>query len=107
MHYELAAKLRNALQQACPVDSGQLKLHIQPVQGNGLCWVITIGQSSGEINGTPSNVYAAITNNARTLKFKNRSYPNPNYHWANRAIERWARENSIQIAMQSEDDMDE
>lgn len=107
MDLTLAMRLRNALQEACPVDTGQLRLHIQPAQGSESCWVITIGQANGEINGTPSNVYASITNNARTIKMKNRSYNNPNYHWVNKAIEKWARENSVQIAMGSEDDEDE
>ena len=104
MTYELAMKLRNALQEACPVDTGQLRLSIQPVQGNELRWVIVIGNDDGSINGTPSNRYAAFTNFARSLK-NGRS--NPNYHWANNAIKKWARENGIQIALDAGDDEDE
>ena len=107
MTYELAMKLRNALQEACPVDTGQLKLSIQPAQGTSLKWVIIIGTDDGSINGTPSNQYAAITNNARFLKFKNRSVPNPNYHWANEAVKKWARENGIQISLDAGDEEDE
>lgn len=104
MTYELAMRLRNALQEACPVASGQLQLSIQPVQGNELKWVIVIGNDDGSINGTPSNQYAAFTNNALNLKNGRR---NPNYHWANNAIIKWAHENAMTIAFENGDEEDE
>lgn len=104
MDYQLAMRLRNALQEACPVDTGQLQLSIQPVQGNQLRWVIVIGNDDGSMNGTPSNQYAAFTNNAVTLKKGKR---NPNYHWANDAIKDWARDNGMTIAFEIGDEEDE
>lgn len=100
MTYELAMRLRNLLQLFCPVDTGQLRLSIQPATESCGEWVIIIGTDDGSINGTPSNQYAAFTNNAKTINFKGRSYPNPNYHWANRVIEFWARENGFQILLE-------
>ena len=105
MTYELAMRLRNALHEACPVDSGQLQLSIQPApSGNSLRYVIVIGNDDGEMNGTPSNQYAAFTNNALTLKCGKR---NPNYHWANDAIKDWARDNGMTIAFEIGDEEDE
>jgi hypothetical protein len=104
MTYELMQKLRQELVMACPVDTGQLKLSITPAQRRGeTVWVIVIGNENGNMNGTPSNQYAAFTNNAPKLKNGAR---NPNYHWANRACEKWAKINAVNIAFQ-EVDVDE
>lgn len=108
MEYELALKLRNALHLACPVDTSQLQKSIQPAPvGTNQEWVIIIGNRNGEMNGTPSDVYAAFTNNATHIRFKGKAYRNPNYHWANNTVKRWAQENGLQIALQTEEDEDE
>lgn len=105
MTFELAMRLRNALHEACPYDTGQLQLSIQPApSGNTLRWVIVIGNNDGSMNGTPSNQYAAFTNNATTLKC---GKENPNYHWANDAIKKWANDNGMNIAFGNEDEEDE
>ena len=100
MNRELAQRLVNTLREACPVDTGQLKSSIQMLQYDWNKWVVLIGNDSGNINGTPSNVYASITNDYETLGKNNK--PNPNYHWVNDAIEKWARENMINFSFERE-----
>jgi hypothetical protein len=90
------------LREACPYDTGQLKQSIQMLQLNEKEWIVLIGNESGNINGTPSNVYASITNDARTLGKYGK--PNRNYHWVNKIIKKWAEENMIQFQIESDDD---
>lgn len=103
MNSQIAQKLVNKLREKCPVDTGQLRLSIQMIQLDERNWEVLIGNASGNINGTPSERYASITNFSRTLG-RNRKI-NPNYHWINDAIKEWATENMIQF--QLEDDEDE
>lgn len=103
MNSQLAKKLENKLREKCPVDSGQLQFSIQMRQLDARNWEVLIGNASGNMNGTPSERYASITNFSKTLG-RNR-VPNPNYHWVNNAIKEWATENMIQF--QLEDDEDE
>lgn len=99
MHKRFADQLREALIEACPYDTGQLRASIQEAQPYGQDgWIITIGNGTTMTRKVPSNVYAAATNNARQLrvfakgKRNNPSVPNyklinnPNYHWATNAI---------------------
>ena len=103
MNSQLAQKLVNKLREECPVDTGQLRLSIQMIQLDERNWEVLIGNASGNINGTPSERYASITNFNRTLG-RNKAL-NENYHWVNDAIIEWAFENMIQF--QLEDDEDE
>ena len=105
MKLQLAHELRNALLKACPVDSGALKGSIQQPQLNANSYIITIGNNSGkEVNGKcATNVYAGFTNDARYLKLRGKQFTNPNYHWANKAIEQWAKQNAINIALETEE----
>lgn len=103
MNSQLAQKLVNKLREECPVDTGQLRLSIQMIQLDERNWEVLIGNASGNINGTPSERYASITNFNRTLG-RNKAL-NENYHWVNDAIKEWATENMIQF--QLEDDEDE
>jgi hypothetical protein len=97
MDRQLALKLANLLRSKCPVDSGALRLSISSVQGNPKRWLITIGNESGkEINGKCATIeYAAITNFAKTIRFKGNTYNNPNYHWVNQAVIQWVNENKL------------
>lgn len=104
MKFELALKLRNALYAACPVDTGQLQRSIQPTpEGTEHEWLLSVGNEYAGMNGTPSEAYAAFTNSSTHLTFKGKKYRNPNYHWANNAIKKWAQENGIQIALEIEE----
>ena len=101
MNSDLAQRLVNTLREECPVDTGQLKTSIQMLQLNEKEWVVLIGNDSGNINGTPSNVYAHITNDYKTLGKNGK--PNPNYQWVNKAIKKWAEENMLQFQLEGED----
>lgn len=74
------------------------------VQLNENEWLVVIGNDNGSINGTPSNVYAHITNDYQTL---GNGASNRNYHWVNKTIKKWAKENMIQFSLESDDDEDE
>ena len=100
MNRHLALRLANTLREACPVDTGQLKGSIQVLQVDAKNWLVLIGNDSGNVNGTPSNVYASITNDYPTLGKNHKE--NPNYHWVNDAIEKWARENMINFSFERE-----
>ena len=54
------------------------------------------------MNGTPSNVYASITNYAKTLGKNGK--PNRNYHWVNKTIKKWAEENMLQFQLEGDED---
>lgn len=106
---ELVDSLRLELINSCPVDSGALKLSIQPAQLTAGGWVITIGNDDDAINGTPTNRYASITNNNKSLFFKNKNgeviaRDNKNYHWVNKAIARWCRANQQQLIISLEEE---
>lgn len=102
MNSQIAQKLVNKLREKCPVDTGQLKVSIQMIQLNEHEWEVLIGNESGNINGTPSERYASITNFNRTLgKYQKM---NPNYMWVNKAIKEWALENMLQFQLEEEED---
>lgn len=88
-----------------PYDTGQLNASIQMMQLYEKTWVVLIGNASGNINGTPSNVYASITNDAKTLGKNGK--PNRNYHWVNKILKKWAEQNMINFQLESDDDEDE
>ena len=92
----------NKLQEESPVDTGQLRSSIQMLQLNDKQWMVIIGNENGSINGTPSDVYAHITNDYMTLGKYGK--PNPNYHWVNDAIKEWAKENKIQFEIEGDED---
>lgn len=102
MNSQLAQKLVNKLKEKCPVDTGQLQFSIQMLQLNEREWEVIIGNASGNINGTPSERYASITNFNATLG-RNKK-PNPNYHWVNKAIKEWATENMLQFQLNGGED---
>ena len=105
MNSQLAQKLVNKLKEKCPVDTGQLKFSIQMIQLDANNWEVLIGNASGNINGTPSEKYASITNFSSTLG-RNKK-PNPNYHWVNNAIKEWATENMLQFQLNNGGEDDE
>lgn len=107
MNKSLAYKLRDKLKERCPVDTGQLKGSIQLVQLNNVDWLVIIGNNTATARDIPSNEYASKTNDAKILNFMGRTFPNPNFHWVNDAIEEWARENSIEISQEQIDLGDE
>lgn len=86
----------------CPKDTGQLKASIQAMQINANEFQVLIGNDYGGMNGTPSNVYASITNFAQTLG-KNKK-PNPNYRWVNKTIKKWAEQNMLQFQLEGDED---
>ena len=86
----------------CPKDTGQLKASIQAMQINANEFQVLIGNDYGGMNGTPSNVYASITNFAQTLGKNDK--PNRNYHWVNKTIKKWAEENMIQFQLEGDED---
>lgn len=88
-----------------PYDTGQLNASIQMLQVDEKTWVVLIGNASGNINGTPSNVYASITNDAKTLGKNGK--PNRNYQWVNKILKKWAEQNMINFQLESDDDEDE
>lgn len=85
-----------------PYDTGQLNMSIQMLQLNEREWVVLIGNESGNINGTPSNVYASITNDAITLGKNGKA--NPNYHWVNKILKKWSEENMLQFELEGDDE---
>ena len=90
------------MRQNCPYDTGQLKTSIQMLQLNEQEWVVLIGNENGNINGTPSEQYAHITNDYRTLGKYGK--PNRNYHWVNKTIKKWAEENMLQFQLEGDED---
>lgn len=86
----------------CPKDTGQLKASIQAMQINANEFQVLIGNDYGGMNGTPSNVYASITNFAQTLGKNDK--PNRNYHWINKTIKKWAEQNMIQFQLEGDED---
>ena len=102
MNSQLAQKLVNKLRERCPVDSGQLRASVQMIQLSANQWEVIIGNASGNINGTPSEKYASITNFNATL-VKNKK-PNRNYHWVNKAIKEWALENMLQFQLEGDEE---
>lgn len=97
-----AYDLVRMLKKYCPVDTGQLKGSIQPVHIEPNSAVIIIGNGTASTRDVPSNVYAAFTNNAKTIG-KNRK-PNPNYHWANNTIMAWAKKHAYKMILDTEED---
>lgn len=102
MNDQIAKKLENKLKEQCPVDSSQLQFSIQMKQLDAKNWEVLIGNASGNMNGTPSEKYASITNFHATLG-KNKK-KNENYRWVNKAIIEWAFENMLPFEMEGEDD---
>jgi hypothetical protein len=86
----------------CPKDTGQLKASIQAMQINANEFQVLIGNDYGGMNGTPSNVYASITNFAQTLGKNDK--PNRNYHWINKTIKKWAEQNMLQFQLEGDED---
>ena len=107
MTLKLCLDLLEILKKACPVDTGQLKGSIQMLQLNAQEFVVIIGNADGSINGTPSNQYAAFTNNAKNITWRGKTFKNPNYHWANNAVLEWANKNILEIQIETEDVEDE
>lgn len=142
MKKSYADGLREALQKKCPWATGQLRNSIQealPYGSNG--WLITIGNgtvmglganvpikdANGKLTGktrkvirtVPSNQYAAVTNNAKTLKVfakgkrddpkvpKFTKVNNPNYHWATDAIKAYVEANKGSLVVNILEDEDE
>lgn len=93
MTFNDAISLMNYLKMKCPYDTGNLKASIQAPQGNEKEWIIVIGNEDSSINGTPSNRYASILNDAKAISVptKNgyKTYTNRHYHWVNAAIREW------------------
>lgn len=85
----------------CPKDTGQLKFSIQAMQINANEFQVLIGNDYGGMNGTPSNVYASITNFAQTLGKNDK--PNRNYHWINKTIKKWAEQNMLQFQLEGDE----
>ena len=67
-------------------------------------WLIIIGNEDGSINGTPSNQYASLLNNSKTITFKGYVKANRHYHWVNKVIENWANIYGVQMTIEMEDD---
>ena len=105
MNDQIAKKLENKLKEKCPVDSSQLQFSIQMKQIDANNWEILIGNASGNMNGTPSEKYASITNFSSTLGINKK--PNPNNHWVNKAIKEWATENMLQFQLNNGGEDDE
>lgn len=97
MTYEMALSLMNFLKARCPYDTGNLQASIQAPQGTEKEWLIVIGNDDTSINGTASNQYASLLNDARTITRKVKTndgfifttYENKHYHWINSAIREW------------------
>lgn len=118
MTRDLAERLLNILKSTCPVRSGALRESISIIQFTAKEFIIQIGNESGaEMNGgTPTNVYASITNQ-RYLRFRNRKtgevrvVPNKkeNARWVNRAIERWIKDFklNLDVLMDEEEDYEQ
>lgn len=104
MDVRLAYDLIQILMDKCPVDTGQLRGSIQPIHMTTKHTVVMIGNATANLRSVPSNVYAAFTNNAKTLSS---GRANRNYHWVNRAIEQWARKNAIQMSYDMEEEEEE
>lgn len=102
MNSQLAQKLVNKLRERCPVDTGQLRASVQMIQLSANQWEVIIGNASGNINGTPSEQYASITNFNMTLG-KNKK-KNKNYRWVNKAIIEWAFENMLQFQLEGDEE---
>lgn len=90
------------LHEASPYATGQLHDSIQPLFLNDKQLLVTIGNGTAYQRKVPSEVYASITNDVRTLG-KN-SKPNRNYHWVNKTIKRWAEENMLQFQLEGDED---
>lgn len=97
MTYAQAMSLMNYLKAKCPYDTGNLYASIQAPQGNEKEWIIVIGNDDTSINGTASNQYASLLNDAKviTRKVKTndgytyKTYNNKHWHWVNAAIREW------------------
>lgn len=92
------------LKKYCPIDTGQLRGSIQPVQAIPGQFVVTIGNSTASTRSVPSNVYAAFTNNAL---FLNNGHDNPNHHWVQRALEEWSKKWAYSFAIDTEEEDEE
>ncbi len=112
MTYAMAISLMNYLKAKCPYDTGNLCASIQAPQGNEVEWIIVIGNEDTSINGTASNRYASILNDAKTITYKKKTADgykyitksNKHYHWVNAAIREWifANYNDDAIKLNSE-----
>lgn len=98
MTYSQAISLMEYLKVKCPYDTGNLRASIQAPQGTSKEWVIVIGNDDTSINGTASNRYASIVNDARTITRHKKTadgvqtyiFDNyKNYHWVQAAIREW------------------
>lgn len=92
----------NMLREVSPYDTGQLHDSIQGLQLNVNEWIVTIGDGTATKHETPSEVYAHITNDYRTLGKYGKA--NRNYHWVNKTIKKWAEENMLQFEIESDDE---
>lgn len=105
MQVQAISDLLTILKRYCPVDTGQLRGSIQPVQAMPGEYVITIGNGTASTRSVPSNVYAAFTNNALTLRG---GKPNTkNYHWVQKALEEWSRKWAYHFSIDSEEEEEE
>lgn len=107
MDFAQAQSLLNAILVACPVDTGALKGSIQMAQMSERDWIVIIGNDDSSINGTATNLYAAKTNCDKLIEYRGRVFRNPNYHWLNNAIEKWASDNAINLTLEMEEYSDE
>lgn len=97
MTYSQAVSLMSFLKTRCPYRTGNLYASIQAPQGTEKEWVIVIGNDDTSINGTASNKYASILNDAETITRKKKTadgvitytYRNKHHHWVNAAIREW------------------
>jgi len=119
MTYQMALSLMSFLKARCPYRTGNLQASIQAPQGTEKEWIIVIGNDDTSINGTASNKYASLLNEARTITRKTKTpndgyiyttYENRHYHWVNAAIREWIFTNynsdavKLYSEVESEDD---
>ena len=90
------------LQERSPYDSGQLHDSIQMRQLSANQWIVEIGDANGNKTGTPSEEYAHITNDYKTLGKYGKT--NRNYHWVNKTIKKWAEQNMLQFSLEGDED---
>lgn len=85
-----------------PYATGQLHDSIQKHQLDEKTWIITVGTGTAAQRKVPSEVYAHITNDYRTLGKNGKT--NKHYHWVNDTIKKWAEENMLQFQLESDED---
>ena len=102
MNNQLAQRLVNLLQERSPYYTGQMHDSIQGHAIDDKHWFVTVGDGTAAKHKVPSEVYASITNDARTLGKNGKA--NRNYHWVNKAIKEWAEQNMLQFQLESDED---